>query len=151
LAPLSLGRTAAFAACLFGALRVTSYFEQFVPGDRQSLRLWSAPWVDSFSPALGALISAASDSLLATIAAGAAIATIIYLFTPRRGLAYCLVLALCVALTRTTSPLLVAYVFHSTLFLAGVLALLVRTSGAAIYSFAAALFLLQVVTALSGI
>ncbi|MCC6585310.1 MAG: CPBP family intramembrane metalloprotease [Bryobacterales bacterium] len=135
----------AIAVAFGGAMRLISWGEQFVAGNRFSLPLWSPPPVDQWSPAVAVLLSATVSaalagllgSILATAAAG--------LFAPRKRLAYALTIALALALSRSDSPALVAYNFAAIVLLLALASLIVRTSGGAVAQWAAAVFGGQVI------
>jgi hypothetical protein len=144
--PLTVGSWAVAPALMLafgGALRLVAWGEQFIPGDRFSLPLWSAPPVEDAWPALSVLLDASVAAFAGTLAATVVIVVGIALFPPARRLGYGIGLALVVALARSDSPWLVLYTFLTTLALFGLLSVAVRCSGGAVTQLAAAIFLAQ--------
>jgi hypothetical protein len=141
--PASWLAAPALVALFGGALRLIAWGESFVPGDRFLPPLWAPPPVDDWSPALAVLLSGAGSALVGTLLAAPAIAAFARFFSPRRRLAYGIVLALVVALARSSSPLLVGYTFVTTLVLFALAGLAVRSLGGAVAHLAGAIFLAQ--------
>lgn len=130
----------AMAVAFGAAMRLISWGEQFVPGNRFSLPLWSPPPVDQWSPALGVLLSAAISAVLIGLLGSILAAAAVGLFAPRKRLGYGLTIALALALSRSDSPALIAYNFVAILALLLLASLVVRTSGSAVAQLVAAVF-----------
>lgn len=126
-----------------GALRLVAWGEQFIPGDRFSLPLWSSPPVEDAWPGLSVLLDAVIAAFAGTVAATIVIVVGIALLPPARRLGYGIGLALVIALARSDSPWLVLYTFLTTLALFGLVSVAVRCCGGAVTQLAAAIFLAQ--------
>jgi hypothetical protein len=137
----------AMALAFAGAARIIAGAERAIPGDRFGLSLWAPPATETFSPGLAVLIGSLEAALAGTIAVALATAVAARFFTERARLVYAIIIAAAVALSRSDSPVLIAYWFLAVLLILGLASVIVRTTGGAVTALAGAIFLSRAIPA----